>query len=228
MKWSYKRCDKLVSNSVDTEKDLISNHIINKNMAVIDNPVLPSNYINLSKEYNEFINSNLLNKKFILSVGRLTRQKNHSGLIDAYFKIFDKIDDVPLVIIGDGECFNSLINKIKDLKIEDSVYILKPVKNPYPFYRAASVFVLNSLYEGFGNVLVEALSLNCSVISTDCSGGPSSILCNGKYGTLVTTEDTTQLANQMWNVIDKDIIFNVSNDYIEKFTSDYISHKYLD
>jgi glycosyltransferase involved in cell wall biosynthesis len=75
------------------------------------------------------------------------------------------------------------------LGIGEDVALLGYQSNPHAFLRGARVFVLSSSFEGFGNVLVEALLAGCPVVSTDCPSGPAEILDNGQYGTLVPVND---------------------------------------
>jgi glycosyltransferase involved in cell wall biosynthesis len=82
-----------------------------------------------------------------------------------------------------------------DLGVADDVALLGYQPNPYPYLKAAGVFVLSSNYEGFGNVLIEALLTGCPVVSTDCPSGPSEILDDGQYGTLVPVDDAEGLAD---------------------------------
>ena len=80
---------------------------------------------------------------------------------------------------------NYSINKKK--RISDKVTIIKNCSNPYPYIKLSDLFVFNSKYEGFGNVLVESIALDTPVISTNCNSGPSEILLNGKGGDLIPT-----------------------------------------
>jgi glycosyltransferase involved in cell wall biosynthesis len=88
--------------------------------------------------------------------------------------------------------------ELQDLAVElgvgEDVALLGYQSNPSTFLRAARVFALSSNYEGFGNVLVEALLAGCPIVSTNCPSGPAEILDNGKYGTLVPVNDPGSLA----------------------------------
>ena len=76
------------------------------------------------------------------------------------------------------------------------------VANPLPYMRGAETFALSSIYEGFGNVLVEALAAGCKVVSTDCPGGPREILDGGRYGALVPVGDAPALARALEAALD--------------------------
>ncbi len=120
----------------------------------------------------------------VLGVGRLSAQKDFKTLLDAFALVL-KQRDARLIILGEGELRESLIEQAKRLNIADKVDFAGFVINPLPFMRKAKVFVLSSRYEGFGNVLAESLGCGTPVVSTDCPCGPDEILDNGRYGRLV-------------------------------------------
>ncbi len=134
-----------------------------------------------------------------INIGRLTEQKGQWYLIKSFRKVVDKYEDVKLCIIGEGELKEDLNELIKILKLENNVFLLGNQENVFPFLRNSNYFVLSSLWEGFGLVLLEALSVNLKIISVDCKFGPKEVLCPeldfrtnnnieypyyGKYGTL--------------------------------------------
>ena len=79
--------------------------------------------------------------------------------------------------------------------------------NPYPIMKHSKLFVLSSDWEGFGMVLIEALSLKKQIVSTDCPSGPREILDNGKYGLLVPVSDHIKLATSINSILNKKVVF---------------------
>jgi glycosyltransferase involved in cell wall biosynthesis len=116
-------------------------------------------------------------------------------LIDAFPKVLEAHPDAKLLILGEGSGKQALLDQIDALDLRESVQIVPFQQNPFPYYKACDLFVLTSNWEGFGNILVEALACETPVISTDCPGGPRSILDNGKYGTLVPCGQVDSLTN---------------------------------
>lgn len=129
----------------------------------------------------------------ILTVGRLTKEKNHALLIKAFAQV-RRQRPCKLMIIGKGP----LLSDLQALATEKGVIgdVLFPgfVLNPASAYLSADVFALSSEFEGFGLVLVEALSCGLPIVSTDSDFGPREILDNGRYGTLVPSHDSDLLA----------------------------------
>lgn len=137
----------------------------------------------------------------ILGVGRLNKQKDFPTLIRA-FNIVRKKRSARLLILGEGEERSSLEAMIQDLGLSRNVQLYGFVDNPYAYMARASVFVLSSAWEGFGNVLVEAMACGCPVVSTNCPSGPSEILENGKYGSLVPVGNAEALAQSIISILD--------------------------
>lgn len=130
----------------------------------------------------------------ILTVGSLKEQKNHPLLLRAFAMMARP--DARLVLVGAGEQAG-LRALVGELGIADRVMFAGFHPDPTPFYRTADLFVLSSDYEGFGNVIVEAMACGTPVVSTDCPSGPAEILENGRYGRLVPVNDPAALATAM-------------------------------
>lgn len=128
----------------------------------------------------------------ILSVGNLSRVKNHALLLKAvhYLRSYS----AHLIILGEGEQRDRLIKLIELYDLTKYVQLPGFIENPGPYYKSCDIFALSSDYEGFGNVLVEALSFGRRVISTNCLGGPREILAEGEFGRLVPVGDPLAMA----------------------------------
>jgi glycosyltransferase involved in cell wall biosynthesis len=130
--------------------------------------------------------------KRILSVGALKEEKNFPLLIEALVQL-ESSPDAVLMILGEGALREPLTKLAQQLGVADRVRLPGFCANPMPYYASADLFILSSNAEGFGNVIVEALSADTPVIATDCDFGPAEILQNGRYGTLVSTHDVTAM-----------------------------------
>lgn len=130
----------------------------------------------------------------VLSVGNLRRPKDYPTLLQAFALVRQAVD-ARLVILGEGAERPALEQLIDELRLRDVVMLPGFDPNPFRYMRRANLFVLSSRYEGFPNVLVQALACGCPVVSTDCQSGPRDILDDGRYGLLVPVGDAAQLAH---------------------------------
>jgi len=157
----YKKADLVIANSKGNNYDLQKNFLVKK-IKTIYNP------IELKKC------RKTKNDKFtFVTIGRLDEGKNHALLIKALKNLNLNAD---LWIIGDGPLRKDLEKMVKNLKLEDKVIFWGRQKNVYEFLNKADCFVFSSNYEGFPNVLLEALNCSLPIISTDCKSGPREIL----------------------------------------------------
>ena len=161
------------------------NKKIKNNIITIYNPIIIKKKIKIKKR-----------KNFLLSVGRLEKQKNFIGLINAFNIVLQKFPKYKLIIIGSGSEKKRLFEKINKLKIKEKV-IFKNYVKPDHFFLKSKIFILNSFFEGMPNVILESLSYKCPVISSDCESGPKEILKNGKYGYLVPVNKYKLLAKKI-------------------------------
>lgn len=136
--------------------------------------------------------------KTIVTAGRLTNQKNHRLLINAFSKIADKYKDYNLIIYGEGPNRENLTEQITSLKLSDRISLPGYSPNVMVNVNQASLFVLSSDFEGMPNALMEAMAMGVPSISTDCGGGGARYLIdNEKNGLLVPVGDVTALASAM-------------------------------
>ena len=132
----------------------------------------------------------------IICVGRLAPQKRFDRMINAFALIADKYPEWQLDIYGNGELHEELQRQIARLSLLERVHIYPPTSDIYTEYQRSRFFVLSSDFEGFGLVIVEAMSCGIPVVSTDCPYGPSEIIEDGKTG-LLAKMDTNDLAEKM-------------------------------
>lgn len=137
----------------------------------------------------------------VLAMGRLAEQKGFDILLDVWAQVEQKAEDWELEIVGDGPDLESLQVKTKALQLRHITFspFTKDVRQKYA---DASIFVLSSRYEGFGLVLVEAMSMSLPLVSFNCVAGPSEIIEDGKNGFLVPMGDTTKMADCILKLID--------------------------
>lgn len=173
--YKFKNVKKIITVSKEIERILNVNYVL-KNTKTIYNPIVINNYQekeNLS-----------LYKPFLLSIGRLDSQKNFSLLIKAFSKS-KAIKDAKILIIGEGEQRFKLESLISSLKLKEKVFLLGQKTNVLDYYKQCDMFILPSRFEGFPNVLIEALSNECVCIATDCPTGPNEIIQNNFNGMLI-------------------------------------------
>jgi len=221
----YHFADGIVTNSKGSENSLKKFLIRKSIVKYIYNPYLTEKKIVSSKK------NNYQKKDIILSVGRLTKQKNFKDLIMA-FKIFQsKNVNYKLNIIGDGSEKQNLKNIIKNHKLKGKVILSGWKKNIHNEYKEAKLFILPSIYEGLGNVLIDAVNYSIPCIATNCKSGPSEILDHGKGGYIVPINDYNSLAQKMTFAVKNKNITNQKIKFSKKrlfrFNSESQCAKYL-
>ena len=162
------------------------NKAIQGNSCVIGNPISIS------------CQKNKTSKHKIVSVGRMTKQKNQKMLISVFKRIHDRHPNYELVIYGEGPLREELHAKIKELNLDNCVSLPGISNNIHEDIADAEIFVLPSNYEGLSNALMEAMLMGLPSISTNCAGSDE-IIDNYKNGLLVPIGDE----NEMFNAIEK-------------------------
>jgi len=182
----YNFSNGIITNSKGSAKSLKYFVLNKKKIKQIYNPYLKKIDFNQYKK-----------EKIILNIARLRKQKDHITLIKA-FEIFSKTNkNYKLLILGHGNLKDKLVLLSSNLNIRKKIIFKGWVKDTALYLKKSKIFVLSSVYEGLGNVLIDAINFNLPCISTDCPSGPSEILLNGKGGYLVKPKSPKLLAEKM-------------------------------
>ncbi|MDC2997441.1 glycosyltransferase [Candidatus Pelagibacter sp.] len=190
----YSKSDAVVGISRKLSVDL--ENFINSKVTTIYNPSLEDKIIRNNIEKKLEIKKN---KKIILNVGFFEKQKDQITILKSISILKNHYKNFLLILIGRGSEYNNLKKFIRENNLNKFVKIYKNIENPKLFYKKADLFILSSIYEGLGNVLVEALKNNCPVITSSCNSGPMEIIGNGKYGDFFLPRDHKTLAKKILN-----------------------------
>ena len=184
---------KITCPTLGTYQYLIKKKIFDKDKLCIlhDPAILLKDYA--EKKFNKISNFDVKDNKIIVGIGRLTKQKNFSLLISAFNEILKKYPEYILIILGDGEKKSEILKLIKTLGIENKVHLVGFQENVYQYLIKADCFVLSSLWEDPGFVLLEAGLSNTTVISSNCKNGPQEILDNENNGYLFKNNNLNDL-----------------------------------
>ena len=188
-----KKIYKITCPTLGTYQYLMKKKIFDKDKLCIlhDPAILLEDYA--EKKFNKIPNFDFKDNKIIVGIGRLTKQKNFSLLISAFNEILKKYPEYILIILGDGEKKSEILKLIKTLGIENKVHLVGFQENVYQYLIKADCFVLSSLWEDPGFVLLEAGLSNTTVISSNCKNGPQEILDNENNGYLFKNNNLNDL-----------------------------------
>ncbi|WZL71511.1 glycosyltransferase [Clostridiaceae bacterium 35-E11] len=259
IKMFYNMADVIVVVSESIKKDLIKNYQLKKEkLRVIYNPMDIQAIQLMAKQEIEEKYSEIFSHPVMINVGRCIKAKGQWHLIRVFKKVKEKIPDIKLVILGEGELKEYLENLVKELKLEEDVYFLGFQKNPFQYISRSIVYVFPSLFEGFPNALPEAMACGLPVIAADCKSGPREILAPNtniemetqtiqytQYGILVPvcdgnfysaydplTEKELVLVNSITNLVrDKDLsekYAQYGRQRVQAFNIDRIIAKWID
>lgn len=194
MRWLYRRADAVIAVSNGVAEDLRGLGVPGDRIRVIHNPVDRERLRCLAAGGPTL--SGVEGTPYVIALGRLTEAKDYSTLLRAYAASALRRDH-RLVIVGDGEERAKLENVVRELEIADRVLFAGALDNPFHVLADAALLVLSSRWEGYPNVLLEALALNVPVVATDCPHGPRELLGGGCRGRLVPVGDSIALAHAM-------------------------------
>lgn len=231
IKTKYHLADKVIALSEGVKEGLLSlNPKVEPVIDVIYNAGFDDDVLKLISHHQLQITDKTNDKYIIIACGRLSKQKGYKYLLPAFEKLLSKNSNVELWILGIGELESKLKQMTKDLGIDESVKYLGFKSDPFEYFAQADLFVLSSEFEGFGNVIVEAMISGLPVVSTDCPHGPSEILNNGEFGVLVEVCNSEALYIGMEKLInDKELISHLKKSgqqRAEQYHAQIISNEY--
>ena len=189
-------------------------------LRLLYDPILKVNSINTKKK--EKIEDKFLKIEYILSIGRLTRQKNFLLLINAFGEIIKRYPNIKLIILGEGEDRNKIEKLIENLNLTENVFLEGYKKNIFNYLYNCECYVSSSLYEDPGFSLIESGFLNKFVIAADSNTGPSEILNQSKNGFLFKNNEKESLVNKYFEfkkLSNKEINIKILN--LKKFSKNF-------
>jgi glycosyltransferase involved in cell wall biosynthesis len=223
----YPLASRFVTVSADSAKSIHKYAGYKKEIRVIQNGLNINSIHSMSNQpsMHPWLNGSK-NVKLIIGMGRLSLQKNFSDLLKAFSLLKNK-QDYRLIILGEGPELEKLMQASRDLHIQDYVDFPGFVENPYSILARADVFVLSSKWEGFANVIIEALACGVPIVATNCPGGPSDILENKSFAKIVPMSDPSAMSNAIEEMItvrkNKEEIIELARMYdIQEIAQQYI------
>ena len=225
-KFFWKLCSKnihlITCPSIELKNQLRKLNIFeNKKIVVLYDSVI--NIKEVNKQKNDPLSNGITKSNYLLAIGRLTKQKNFNLLINAFYE-FNKINNnYKLLIIGEGEENKKIISRINQLKLEHKIILLGFKKNVYKYLKNSKAFILSSLWEEMGFVIIEAASCNTLIISSNCPNGPSEFLNYGEAGYLFNNNSVNDLVQNLikFDREEKNIKYNkilLAKKNVKKFT----------
>ena len=197
---AYRAVDRVIAISKGVADDLTGQFGVSpERMDVIHNPVDLDAVRRAAAEPLDAADQAAWSHPVIVAAGRLAEQKNYPLLIEAVALLRERMP-VRLLILGAGELEDALRRRIAELKLDDSIVLGGFQKNPWKFMARADVFALTSRYEGFGNVMAEAMACGVPVVAT-ASQGTRDIVRDGVDGFLVERHEPSAVAEALERVL---------------------------
>ncbi len=226
IRFFYPFADKVVAVSPASAKSIYQYAKTKKTVDVIWNGLQLDD---IQKKAKESISHPWIGKqnfKLVLGMGRLSHQKNFSGLLHTFAKLEDK-ERYRLLILGKGPEKDTLLSLAAELKIQRFVDFLGFIENPYPFLAQADLFVLPSKWEGFANVVIESLACGTPIVAADCPGCPVDILGDKPFARIVPTEDPRAMAIAIKEILSLNIEQTPIMEFAQQFTIQNSAQHYL-
>jgi glycosyltransferase involved in cell wall biosynthesis len=170
-----------------------------RSVIVIPNP-LPDAIVSIYRQQEN------KSRKVLLSVGRLSQEKQLSKSIAVFSALAEEFPDWDFHIYGDGPLNDALSVQIKSLYLDNRIFLKGLVSNPWAVMAAADVFVMTSKFEGFPNALLEAMGVGLPCVVFDCPSGPREVTFDGRDALLVPLDDQIVLETALRKVMDSEVL----------------------
>lgn len=193
-----------------------------KQFSVIYNPVDVEQILKKSAAHIEKVYD-------FIAVGRLTAQKDYLTMIRGFAELLKTEPNLQLGILGKGYFEVALTKEIKELGVGKNISLLGYLANPYPYIKQARFLISSSLYEGFSNVIIEALCLGTPVVATNCPGGNPETIKIKENGLLFKVGDPLALANTLKTGMENEAglnKLNIAENAIEIYNKNKIVEQY--
>lgn len=190
VKLFFHKADYAIAQSTGMAEDMIESWGFDRNkVTVINNALQPL--------YELEVKSDVVVQKenYVLYAGRLEKQKGLELLLKAFALIEEK--NVELRLVGSGSLKEELVRQAKELGVDSRVRFIEHTPDIMNYYKKAKAVVMTSYFEGFPNVLVEAISCGTPVVSFDLPSGPAEIIVEGVNGRLVPYLDVEAFAEAL-------------------------------
>ena len=199
----YRHADRIITLTEGARHDLVRNFAVpaDKVSVMRSNAVVPPD---TARRIANWDAESGRESDLIVSVGRLSPEKNHDLLLRA-LALLPRTRAWRLALVGDGPRRAKLEALARRTGLSDRVMFAGYSDDPFAWMMRARLAVCSSVYEGLGNAVIEALACGTPVVSTDCPYGPREILQHGRYGTLVPVGDTPSLAAAIGTALDRPV-----------------------
>ena len=199
---------KVTTPTASMANELVNNKIFSKKkIKVLFDPIINLENLRISKKKTK---ENLNNQNKIIAIGRLTKQKNFSFLIDCFSNLVKKHKSLTLHILGDGDQKKNLKKLIKSKNLSDKIFLHGHKDNINEYLQKSFCFVLSSLWEDPGFVIIEAAMCNTVILSSDCETGPKELLKDKINSFVFRSNNKESFINSFENL--------VKSNEIEKFS----------
>jgi glycosyltransferase involved in cell wall biosynthesis len=222
----------LIAVSEETRQAALDEGVVAKRVIVIPNGVTPIDTLLVDRTTSRKALGLAVNELFLLSVGRLTRQKGHDILVQAMPKVVSRFPNIKLGICGDGPLRPQLESLIQELDLSKHVQLLGMWSDISPALVSANIFILPSRSEGLSRALMEAMAQGMPVVATNV-GGNKSLVTDDVYGLLVPPEDFDKLGESILQLLEHPEMMTrlgsaARKHVLESHSTDFMCQKYYD